>query len=243
MAASHNPLISETTQLDKYGYNAIARHVSLVFFTCAPLFIAAGTLAWAWAWVYSIVTLLGWLGLSMVLARENPELLNQRGKRTKAMTGTKSWDWLLLGVYGLLLLAAPIVAGLDYRSGWTGAVSPILNVTGNLVLIASFVLLTWSMAVNRHFEGTVRIQENRDHHVVSSGPYRYVRHPGYVAVILQFIALPLALTTWAAWIPSLAGVLLFVVRTALEDATLQRELPGYHEFAQHTRYRLLPGVW
>lgn len=243
MTDTQTPLPQKAVKLDKYGYNAIARHVSLTFFTCAPLFIAAGTLDWFWGWVYSIVTLLGWVGLSVVLARENPELLNQRGKRTRAMAGTKTWDWIILGIYALLLLAAPYVAGLDYRNGWTVAVSPVVNVTGILILVASFALLTWSMAVNRHFEGSVRIQENRDHHVISSGPYRYVRHPGYVAVILQFIALPLALGTWAAWIPSLAGVLLYVVRTALEDATLQHELPGYREFAQKTRYRLLPGIW
>lgn len=243
MADTQTPLPQEAATLDRYGYNAIARHVALVFFTCAPLFIAAGTLDWFWAWVYSIITLLGWLGLSVVLARQNPELLNQRGKRAKAMAGTKTWDWLILSLYVVLLLAAPYVAGLDYRNGWTGEVSPVVNIIGNLILVASFALLTWSMAINRHFEGTVRIQEQRGHQVVSSGPYRYVRHPGYVAVILQFVALPLALGMWAAWLPSLAGVVLYIVRAALEDAVLQRELPGYREFAQETRWRLLPGVW
>jgi protein-S-isoprenylcysteine O-methyltransferase Ste14 len=99
------------------------------------------------------------------------------------------------------------------------------------------------MAVNRFFEGTVRIQTNREHQVISSGPYRYVRHPGYVGVMLEFIAIPLSLGTLAAWIPALLGVALYVLRTAMEDRTLIAELPGYAEYAQRTCYRLLPGVW
>jgi protein-S-isoprenylcysteine O-methyltransferase Ste14 len=216
----------------------------MAIFICAPLFLGAGTLDWAWGWIYSITTLLGWIGLSIVLARENPELLNQRGKRTQQIgVGTKQWDWIILSIYSILLLATPFVAGLDYRFGWSMPTSLIGNIIGIVVLVLSFALLTWAMAVNRFFEVTARIQQTRGQQAITSGPYRYVRHPGYVAVILQFIVIPLALGTLVAWIPALLGSLLFVLRSALEDRALQNELPGYGDFVKQTRYRLLPGVW
>jgi protein-S-isoprenylcysteine O-methyltransferase Ste14 len=195
--------------LDKYGYNCIARQ----------LFLAAQTTNWTWAWVYSIATFLGWLALSLILARENPGLLNQRSTRTKDLVGTKHWDWVILSIYVVLLLAVPITAGLDYRYGWSAPTSPIIHIFGIVLLLAGFVPLTW--AVNRFFEGTVRIKANREHTVIREGPYRCVRHPGYVGVILHFIAPPLALGTWTALIPALLGVLLFIIRTALEDAALR----------------------
>lgn len=230
-------------RLNKYGYNCIGKHIGMVFAACAPLFIGAGTLRWDWAWIFTAVTLIGWVTLSLILARFNPELLNERGKRAKELSGTKPWDWLIMGVYSILLLATPLVAGLDYRYGWSSPLSDGIKVTGIVMLIIGFFLLTWSMAVNRFFEATVRIQTNRGHQVISSGPYRYVRHPGYVGVILQFIAVPLSLGTFAAWIPALLGVGLYILRTALEDRTLIAELPGYTDYARQTRFRLLPGVW
>ncbi len=126
---------------------------------------------------------------------------------------------------------------------WSTPASNRIKLVGVVVLIVSFIPLTWALSVNRFFEGTVRIQTNRGHQVISSGPYRYVRHPGYVGVIAQFIAIPLVLGTSAAWIPALMGVSLYICRTWLEDRTLRAELPGYADFAHHTRYRLIPGVW
>jgi protein-S-isoprenylcysteine O-methyltransferase Ste14 len=90
---------------------------------------------------------------------------------------------------------------------------------------------------------TVRIQSDRGHRVAASGPYRIMRHPGYVAVALHFIAVPLTVGSWVALIPALLGIVLFVVRTALEDRTLIAELPGYADYARQTRSRWLPGVW
>jgi protein-S-isoprenylcysteine O-methyltransferase Ste14 len=99
------------------------------------------------------------------------------------------------------------------------------------------------MAANRYLETTVRIQEERGHQVVNSGPYRFVRHPMYVGVILQFMALPMVLGSKWAFVPAGVVVLLFVIRTGLEDRTLRNELAGYAQYAESTRYRLLPGVW
>jgi protein-S-isoprenylcysteine O-methyltransferase Ste14 len=235
--------IDQTVGLNKYGINAIARQLSMAIFTAVLLFLGAQTLNWSWGWVFSIIYFLCWLGLSLALARWNPALLNERGKRARQMQGTKSWDWVLLSLYAIIILVQPFVAGLDYRNGWSVESSPMIYITGNLLTVISFVLLTWSMIANRFFEGTVRIQTERDQRVTTTGPYRYVRHPGYVGVILSFVALPIALGTWIALIPGVIGVVIFLIRTALEDRTLQAELPGYADYAQQTRYRLLPGVW
>jgi protein-S-isoprenylcysteine O-methyltransferase Ste14 len=116
-------------------------------------------------------------------------------------------------------------------------------VVGNLLMIVGFIPLAWSMVANRNFEPSVRLQAERGHQVASGGPYRFVRHPGYAGLVLQFLALPIALGAWMALIPGLLGVAVFVIRTALEDRTLQDELPGYADYAQQTRYRLIPGIW
>lgn len=230
-------------RLNKYGYNCIARHISLAVVVSAPLFIAAGTWRWDWAWIYAALTLIGWVASSLILAVVNPEILNERGKRATHLVGTKSWDWRIMAIYAVLLVVLPVVAGLDYRNGWSPPTRDMVKLIGAMLLLVSFVPLTWAMAVNRFFEATVRIQTSRGHQVIATGPYRYVRHPGYVGVILQFIVVPLILGTNVAWIPALLGVALYLLRTWLEDRTLIAELPGYADYAQRTRYRLLPGVW
>jgi protein-S-isoprenylcysteine O-methyltransferase Ste14 len=229
--------------LTKYGIDGLIRHQMTPLVMAVPLFIGAGTLNWYWGWVFSVIYFLAWIGLNAALVRWNPELLNERGKHTKQLTGTKSWDWILLSLYGVVLIVQPFIAGLDYRNGWSAASAPIIYVAGNVLNILAVALLTWAMVANRFFEGTVRIQQQRGHYVISSGPYRYVRHPGYVAVVLTFVSLPLALGTWAALIPGAVGIGIYIVRTALEDRTLQTELPGYADYAQRTRFRLLPGIW
>ncbi|MBZ0295512.1 MAG: isoprenylcysteine carboxylmethyltransferase family protein [Anaerolineae bacterium] len=233
-----------TPKINIYGVNAIGKHIGQAVFTAALLFVGAGSLDWSWGWVLAIVYTACWIGLSIALAIGNPELLNQRGQRVKQATvGTKKWDLVLVSIYVVLVLVQPFVAGLDWRNAWSAPVSPLVYVIGNLLMILGFVPLTWSMIANRYFEQSVRIQESRGHQVATGGPYRFVRHPGYTGVILQFLALPIAVGMWAALIPGAIGIVVFVIRTALEDRTLQEELPGYAEYAQQTRYRLIPGIW
>jgi protein-S-isoprenylcysteine O-methyltransferase Ste14 len=234
-----------TTQnkINRYSLNAVAKHQVGAIFIAALVFLGAGRLNWTWGWVFGIVYFICWLVLSVALWRYNPELLTARGKRASQLTGTKSWDWVLLTLYTLVFIGQPFVAGLDFRYSWSIHPASIVYIVGNLLMLAAYMLLAWSMVVNRNFEVTVRIQEDRGHRVVTSGPYRYVRHPGYVSVILTFIALPIALGTWTALIPGFIGIVVFIVRTALEDRTLQAELPGYADYTRQTHYRLLPGVW
>jgi len=235
---------SPPPKVNLYGVNAIGKHVGQAAFTFVLFFIGAGSWDWVWGWVFAVVYTACWIGLSVALAIGNPELLNQRGQRVKnAMVGTPKWDIVLLWIYFILILVQPFVAGLDHRSGWSTPVTPPVYVLGNLLMILGFIPLAWSMVANRNFEPTVRLQDSRGHQVASGGPYRIVRHPGYAGLILQFLALPIALGAWMALIPGIVGVAVFVIRTALEDRTLQAELPGYAEYAQQTRFRLLPGVW
>lgn len=244
MAQPTTPEDSPASKVNIYGVNAIGKHIGQAVITAGLLFLGAGTIDWAWGWVFAVVYTGCWIGLSIALAIGNPELLNQRGQRIKEATaGTKKWDLVLLGIYFVLVLVQPFVAGLGRRYAWSEPVSLAIYIVGNLLMILGFILLTWSMVCNCNFEPSVRIQESRGHRVTTGGPYRFVRHPGYTGVILQFLALPLATGAWTALIPGVAGAAVFVLRTALEDRTLQQELPGYVDYAQQTRYRLLPGVW
>jgi len=112
-----------------------------------------------------------------------------------------------------------------------------------LVFLLGCAMEFWAMSANRFFSTNVRMQTDRGHVVCSTGPYRHIRHPGYAGIILYTLASPVFLGSWWAYLPALAGVVGFILRTALEDRTLQLKLPGYKEYAQKTRYRLLPGVW
>jgi protein-S-isoprenylcysteine O-methyltransferase Ste14 len=136
-----------------------------------------------------------------------------------------------------------IVAGLDLRFGWSPRLPLAVQIAALALVIVGFLLGTWAMAVNRFFSAIVRIQEDRGHTVVTAGPYRYVRHPSYTGGILASLATALALSSLWALIPGGAVALVTIVRTALEDRTLQEELAGYKDYAQKVRYRLVPGIW
>lgn len=161
--------------LNRYGYNAIARHVAAGLLAGATLFAGAGTTDWTAGWTFALAYTGGWVVLSAILARRNPELLNVRGKRSSQSAGTKRWDWLLLAIYAVVQLVQPFVAGLDHRYGWSGPVGLLVYAAGHVALFAGFSLLTWSMAVNRFFEATGRIQSDRGQQVTTSGLHR--RYP------------------------------------------------------------------
>ncbi len=209
-----------------------------VLFLGLPLAFA-GTSRWWNAWLLAGAMQLLTAAHLLVLLRWNPALLNARGSRQE---GSKKLDRLFLAGFGALGVATPAVAALDAGAvGWTGSISSI--VAGLALLLTGYAGSTWAMAINRHFERTVRIQDDRDHRVIRDGPYRYVRHPGYAAAVFLFCALPPLLgSVWAA-LPVAALTLVLVARTAFEDRTLQHELRGYEDYARQTRYRLLPGVW
>jgi protein-S-isoprenylcysteine O-methyltransferase Ste14 len=164
-------------------------------------------------------------------------------ERTARRKGSKSWDVAILGIIGLATVAKHILAGLDVRLGWTAPFPVVPQMAALVIAALGYGLVTWSMAANAFFSQVVRIQADRDHTVATGGPYRYVRHPAYVGTFAFELATPILLGSLWALIPGVISALLILVRTALEDKTLQEELLGYREYARHTRYRLLPGIW
>jgi protein-S-isoprenylcysteine O-methyltransferase Ste14 len=136
-----------------------------------------------------------------------------------------------------------IVAGLDQRYGWTSGFPLAAQIMALILCVLGYALFVWATASNTFFSQIVRIQFERGHSVATSGPYRYVRHPAYVGAILFELAVPILLASWWACIASGLNVLLLILRTALEDRTLQVELAGYVDYARQVRYRLLPGIW
>ena len=207
------------------------------------LFLCAGRPDWIWGWAQMGILSAFMAAHPLILIPINPELLAEREKGTLDR-GVKKWDkWISTLAAGIGMLPPWIVAGLDERLSWTGSQPLACHLGGLLVQVLGYALFLWAMASNAFFSEGVRIQEERGHNVATGGPYRFVRHPGYVGAILAGLATPFLLGSPWALIPSGIGAALYVARTCLEDRTLLEELPGYKAYARRTRYRLVPGVW
>jgi protein-S-isoprenylcysteine O-methyltransferase Ste14 len=240
MADLTKPSTSPT--LTGWGWNTVAKQILAPIFLAPLILWLAKDWRWPTGWAFNVAHAFVWTANTVILLRFHPELLNARGRGTQS--DTKTWDVVLLSLYGIAWLSMLIVGALDHRFGWSAEMPLVLVALGLLLMIVGFGFTTWAMVENRHFELSVRIQEDRDHRVYTGGPYQFMRHPGYTGVILSFfVGMPLALASWTAFIPALVGAIVMIVRTYLEDMTLQRELDGYTDFTAQTRYRLLPGVW
>lgn len=206
----------------------------------AILFLSAGRLDWLWAWVYLGICVISLSINAVIMLRTSPETIAERGQPQE----TKDWDKLVSGLWALAIyIALPLVAGLDVRFGWTGGLSLAWHVAGAVLLALGLALTSWAMVANAYFSTAVRIQTERGHTVCSSGPYRFVRHPGYVGFITQSVGTPFLLGSLWALIPGLLAAFLMIIRTSLEDRTLQAELPGYPDYVKKVPYRLVPGLW
>ncbi len=219
----------------------IRKQIVFLVVVAALMFLSAGTLRWVEGWVCLGLMVAIILIDAAVLIPTNPELIAERSERRE---GTKSWDlWLVIPAVLIFPLLTWLTAGLDERFGWSGEVPTPLWIAAIILFVVGSMIVLWAMLANRFFSSTVRIQDERNHTVASHGPYRLVRHPGYAGAILYQSATPLVLMSWWALVPSLLAVVCFILRTALEDRTLQRELEGYEDYARRVRYRLLPGIW
>jgi len=204
------------------------------------LFWSAGRIDWWPAWA-ALVVMAGWImATAIIVTRLNPDLLAERLGPRK---GAKPWDTAIMSALGLVQLVRYIVAGLDQRYGWTGGFLLAAQLAAWLACALGYALFVWATASNAFFSQIVRIQSERGHTVATGGPYRYVRHPGYLGGILYELAVPVLLASWWAMIPSGLAAFLLLLRTALEDRTLQAEMAGYADYARRVRHRLLPGVW
>lgn len=204
------------------------------------MFFAAGRLDWGLGWLYLGIVLTGQIATTLILLPTNPALLAERAWMQK---GSKAWDTVIVGLSDAGWFLVLSVAGGDVRFGWSPQIPDAFVATGFLLLIAGYLLFLLAMASNRFFSSFVRIQTERGHSVQTGGPYRYVRHPGYVGGILMFTGTPFALASLWAFIPAGLLLALYILRTGLEDRTLQAELEGYVNYCKQVRYRLLPGIW
>jgi protein-S-isoprenylcysteine O-methyltransferase Ste14 len=227
---------------------SLSRHIKTVFqgltlfaWWFISLFGSAGQLTWKRGWIGTVLYIGGLHTSRAVLRKLNPGLLEQR--QAPIRKDTKRFDRIFLRLLLSLTIVQPVIAGLDaVRFSW--APLPFWTLYPGIgIFTASAVWITWVLVKNPHAESSVRIQKDRDHSVVASGPYRFVRHPMYVGLILLHASLALILgSMWTLALAALIAVLL-LCRTAMEDQTLRRELPGYEEYTTVTRYRLMPGIW
>ncbi len=230
----------KTTIID---WKIIARFAVVALLMPFVLFAAAGHVDWWQGWVYIIITVVLSLVSRYIVYLKNPELIAERAHFTQS-EGIKDWDKKLVVWIAIVgPLAFLITAGLDRRFGWSESVVLPVQLGAIVVFLLGYAFSTWAIIVNTYFSSVVRIQTDRGQTVVTSGPYQFVRHPGYIGGIVSWLASPILLGAFWSFIPAVIVVVLYIVRTMLEDRTLQAELPGYKEYAQRVHYRLLPGVW
>jgi protein-S-isoprenylcysteine O-methyltransferase Ste14 len=216
----------------------------LIFVVLVPFLPLLISRHWDWweAWVYAILSILGFVLSRVIAGRRNPDLIAERS-RYMDHPDAKSWDKTLSPLVGLGGALIPLVIGLDALYGWSEPFSLPVKLLGLALILAGYALGSYALVENRFFSGMVRIQTERGHQVVSTGPYRWMRHPGYAGALITYFGTPLFLDSVWGFIPVILFSVTLVIRTSLEDRTLQEELPGYQDYAARVRYRLLPGVW
>lgn len=207
------------------------------------LFICAWDISWWQGWVYGLLIFAVGVGGRVWAEKRHPGLMAERVKFEKN-ADVKPWDKILAPLMALSVgFPLVIVAGLDHRFGWTPVFPLWATNLGFFIVTAGYALAVWALVENRFFSGVVRIQKERGHTVCDTGPYRFIRHPGYAGNILPLFGIVLALNSAWTLVPALFALVIALFRTALEDRTLQTELLGYREYAQRVRYRLLPGIY
>jgi protein-S-isoprenylcysteine O-methyltransferase Ste14 len=209
-----------------------------VFAAC--LFLSAGRLEWTPGWIWLGINAAGQIISALIIGAINPALAGDRA----SLRGKRDFDRVLAGVMALFGPAAVcVVGGLDFRQGWAGDFPPAAQAAGIASAAAGSALVVWAMTVNRFFYGAVRIAKEKGHTTCDRGPYRLVRHPGYLAAILFDLGSPLILDSTWALLPAALTVAAIVIRTGMEDRILRAGLEGYPQYAGRVRSKLLPGIW
>ena len=219
------------------------RLVLFYFFIPLILLICGGDLGWWQAWLYSALILVAGIGGRMWAEHRHPGLLAER-QDIESIQGAKDWDKVLAPLMAVTVVyPVVVVAGLDHRFSWSAVFPLWLILPGFILIMLGYAFAAWALAENQFFSSVVRIQTDRGHTVCDSGPYRIVRHPGYAGNIFALFGIVLALSSVWTVIPAVVASMIAVIRTALEDRALQEELPGYREYTQCVRYRLIPWVY
>jgi protein-S-isoprenylcysteine O-methyltransferase Ste14 len=207
----------------------------------ALLLLPARTLHWPAAWVFLVTIAVISIASGWWLARTDPELLAER-MRVVGQEDQPVADKIFMLVLGIVLLVWLIAMGLEH--GRHGPALPVsLQVLGFAMLLLSTLFIMWVMHENSFAAPVVKVQRERGHHVISTGPYAWVRHPMYTGGILFCVGIPLLLGSWWGLVISPVFAVLFAVRAGIEERELIAGLPGYSDYTTRVRYRLLPGVW
>jgi protein-S-isoprenylcysteine O-methyltransferase Ste14 len=207
--------------------------------TSACLFGSVGRLGWSNAWVLLGLNFAASIA-STVLLSQNPELLAERSN----IKAGKRWDKPIVGIVVLVgPVATWITAGLDNRFHWSEGMPPLAFIAGVNVAALAVALVAWAISSNKFFSAVVRIQKDRGHIVITGGPYHFVRHPGYTGMSAFTLATPLILNSRWAFVPAVITAATTVLRTVLEDRTLDRELDGYADYSRRVKYKLVPPIW
>ena len=218
----------------------------MVFFFIIIVPMLPLVISWQWdwweAWVYAAINIFGFIISRYLAGRKNPDLLVERGQFLQHQN-PEPWDKTLSPLLGLFGGLVPIAAGLDARFGPSAQFDLWVKILAIIVILTGHALGSYALIANRFFSGMVRIQSERGHHVIDTGPYRWVRHPGYAGALMTYPVVPLLLDSWWAFIPEVLAIAIIIIRTKLEDRALQEKLEGYREYARRVRYRLIPGVW
>lgn len=224
-------------------FSLLARLVLMAAFGPIVLFLAAGDTNWTMGWVFAIFTLAYTFLTRLIIFVRNPDLIAERAESMKK-ANIEPWDKRLVPILGILLpTLTVIVSGLDRRFRWSDDFPLWIQVGVYVPMLLGGLFALWAAMENAYFSAVVRIQADRGQTVVTTGPYRYIRHPGYAGGLLFHLSIPFALGSLWALLPIVATVVLTVLRTSLEDKTLHHKLKGYPEYACRTRWRLFPGIW
>lgn len=224
----------------KPPFSLIVRALLATIVIFAVIFITAGRIDYWQGWIYTLLTCLIFL-ITYFVIKDNPELMTER---LRPGVGIKWWDKIYFPLstsFGFLTI---ILAALDTgRFGWSKSVNWSSYLAGYVLFITGHAIFLWAKRTNPFFSSVVRIQSERDHQVCDAGLYQHIRHPGYAGAILFGVTTPVIMgSTWGV-LPAVLAAILLVIRTKQEDEMLQNELPGYREYAQKVKYRLISGIW
>jgi protein-S-isoprenylcysteine O-methyltransferase Ste14 len=238
-----NNVSSNSSKQSDVTKGIVARGVQVIgvfIFQGLLLFPIAGKLDWIWAWIFLGIYLISIIINSIFLFINDPEMIAERGKPKEF----KKWDILVSSIWGVTqFLLIPIIASIDYRIGWTQNLGIFWHIIGVISFSLGLALFGWAMITNAYFSTAVRIQDDRGQKVCKTGPYKIVRHPGYLGTIFQSIGIPILLGSIWALIPGVIAIISMLVRTYFEDNTLNQELSGYIEYSQEVKFRIFPAIW
>lgn len=215
--------------------------VAIVGVPLLPMLIS-GDWGWPEAWAYAVLNVGTFLVGRALAARRHPDILAER-VRFMDHANTQPWDKALAPILVLSGVLSLVVAGLDHRFGWSPAFGPAARIAALAAIAAGYVFASWALIENRFFSGVVRLQTERGHHLITGGPYRWIRHPGYAGALLAYVVTPVLLDSLWAFAPVVLNIAVVVIRTRLEDRFLRGALDGYEGYAQRVRFRLIPGIW